>query len=66
MSLPLTALLIGLSQQEAVGLSVGGPGGSQFGPSLQFGPPKEWGCQRKPATYTRYAGRVNADHHFIG
>lgn len=40
MFLPLTALLIGLSQQEGVWLSAGGPGW-QFGPQLQFGPPAE-------------------------
>lgn len=40
MSLPLTALLIGLSQQEGVWLSAGAPWW-HFGPQLQFGPPAE-------------------------
>lgn len=40
MFLPLTALLIGLSQQEGMSLSAGGPGW-QFGPQLQFGHPAE-------------------------
>lgn len=40
MLLPLTALLIGLSQQEGMSLSVSGPGW-QFGPQLQFPPPVE-------------------------
>lgn len=38
--LPLTAQLIGLSQQEGMSLSVGGPGW-QYGPQPQFGPPAE-------------------------